>query len=1796
MNNIFDDTTTGIGNHTNAAIVNKLYSSKPDHLIRENLKAIIPDFLPIPALIQIGARNIFYDNKIKDSPTSQFQIEIGNNEQHEMDNDNQNKKIGGTGTFLEKLKIFYCSLFSPREKISIEQALNDGILYHVVIYCYYYERKRSESTTKTNMNREMVAAASFRTAKMSSILVYFGVSNLPVLQNDDINCRIKKKGNSYRQQHFGTLCLCTVQKITKLLSNTYNVVCETNHEKDNRTNKFYHKLYFKDLSFNNKLIQEHIKLSEISFHDEVELTTMVSCSPIYLLHPISLQYSTTTLELTTKIIKGSQYILQLNKKKLFNNINEEDMYGMITLIESFFEESKFDINNDGSDVQNGDLASVEVLMYLFSQEEPFKNFIIHDVTTFIFEKKSVGVNKNETNDISDDSNNASDSEEDGEISNDKDDSNIKEIKNTYIDDENIYKLISFILFGSPKFYMDVRIFIYYTLQCISYMSRSADIYKFTNTSEIFNNCNKDFYSDFLDKLRTFHIYYDSKVLKDMKIVDELENIDINHMTYTFAHMFIPLLSNCVLDYGQFAGSIFELKIIASIFNIEFNVIKLICKLDDTNVKKWFYTNKKLKEYPCLCVNDSIFDRKTIILYCDENNKYHVIGQKQNFQYTDYDYYVMKWLNDKKHKTDFIKLNSENNHLIIRENFTIDQFYNDHINKKHIYILVKLLDPLYIWYQKKLFLIGNGLTVVDILTLRPTTWVAVTMMEAFIKIIVVPKKNHILFMYPSLYNMFINNKTVRDTIIAKFNDDHYDYIACLVLVNKNHWIIIESKINLKTKGQITLQYADSLDYDELDLSTIENNFDTVVYTLFVENSFLDNEGTNIRTKCKDFMKKFTKHFIYEKNNYCEKQENSYDCGVHCCYRLFYMTFENGAINYFNNKTGTTDITIFRLYMLSLLIFESVCHKVLMTKIEFKDEDENIDGNQNNHIEYNTSDDDFTDIESSVNDLDDAFTVGPELDQLNQIYKDPNNINNNENQSFDSDEDASSTMEYSESEDSHKSIINSPSRNNNKKSSNISDEQDDETKSMNSSVNKLRLHIEKDKIKQVNLNINNIKDKKTNNDIRTTKASSKRKIMNDMDEKQTSLSKKLKKTIINSKPQSKVINTKEKQNHAKGKKITPKQPKHQFNHEYPRKRLPPIEMQARQRAGGKQLPVVVLTAEQIERENSKALALANLAEYDEDKQFPDDISFEAIPNDLETQLIENRKNSISRSLRKNWKVNAFDESQQSTAKAKLAINTYLQGKLRVARTQKDEYFSLMEIKVDEMNELDAEDKIEYKRLNNQLKALRSQYVRYYVEVDSIKYDLENKPYFHPRDNIIALTKKNRKRPGQDGQYLALIKLDDDHSIMKEISYEWLKENVDEQFLSHFEIFNTEKGWICMKDGGDLITFENTDEINHFKTTLKPIYEFKDPVDGILIKSIKLELQFELKFKEVNGVEEEDPTFKEVNYYVNLDEKEKDNLYESITEVELKKICRDEYINNIYLRKLALSFREFKNKGILRNSRQFIDPLDNFDESIIGNIEHVQTHYYTCRNKGFKFVKSKKQISKIKYMQATNRWVGIENENCHESNNFTKTVLLTENWINENFDEEKIQFLKDMSIKNNNKFLSVPIGDIIQVKPTMTISHNPIIKYKNNESGICAYASLASALHYLQYFELAEIIIDLSKQDYPDFDKYHGEGNLLQSLNIFILKNKKFNKFRKIYKNVKLNKKCTILDLSIKKDELCIINIIQSDNHQSHAICICNRYIFDSNADFALPFTKEGLDCCCGEKEEFIGIVHGYHFAKR
>jgi hypothetical protein len=94
--------------------------------------------------------------------------------------------------------------------------------------------------------------------------------------------------------------------------------------------------------------------------------------------------------------------------------------------------------------------------------------------------------------------------------------------------------------------------------------------------------------------------------------------------------------------------------------------------------------------------------------------------------------------------------------------------------------------------------------------------------------------------------------------------------------------------------------------------------------------------------------------------------------------------------------------------------------------------------------------------------------------------------------------------------------------------------------------------------------------------------------------------------------------------------------------------------------------------------------------------------------------------------------------------------------------------------------------------------------------------------------------------------------------------------------------------------------------------------------------------------------------------------------------------------------------------------------------------------------------------------------------------------------------------------------------------------------------------------------------------------------------LLKTKDYLKIQRNYEIVKIEKNYNIYENHVSKDDIRLVVLAGDDGSENHAICIVDKYIFDSNCKYALNFNEEGLnECCSGHL--FHHIVRGYHFKK-
>jgi len=258
-----------------------------------------------------------------------------------------------------------------------------------------------------------------------------------------------------------------------------------------------------------------------------------------------------------------------------------------------------------------------------------------------------------------------------------------------------------------------------------------------------------------------------------------------------------------------------------------------------------------------------------------------------------------------------------------------------------------------------------------------------------------------------------------------------------------------------------------------------------------------------------------------------------------------------------------------------------------------------------------------------------------------------------------------------------------------------------------------------------------------------------------------------------------------------------------------------------------------------------------------------------------------------------------------------------------------------------------------------------------------------------------------------------------------------------------------------------------------------------------------------------------------------------------------------------------------------------LRDFPQIVYWDLQHDEVF----RHIKYTYNETLCQISMIRYRKEDDKWLGYQKVD-------NRVIELDEDWVY-NFPEHVRVRAMEESEKGSNKFIRLPLGDVIEVFPTMDVSKNPLVRYQQGYLDTCAFSSLASALFQLDFVEEARTLHDFgvlwTSTNKENFEK------TLEVLMKFIEKSPKFSLFRRTYCVKKIRRMYNIFT-KVPISDIRLIVFTMSDNTETHAVTVVEDYVFDANCPNALPLTKEGLDCCCGVNTNFFGVARGYHWTRR
>ena len=224
----------------------------------------------------------------------------------------------------------------------------------------------------------------------------------------------------------------------------------------------------------------------------------------------------------------------------------------------------------------------------------------------------------------------------------------------------------------------------------------------------------------------------------------------------------------------------------------------------------------------------------------------------------------------------------------------------------------------------------------------------------------------------------------------------------------------------------------------------------------------------------------------------------------------------------------------------------------------------------------------------------------------------------------------------------------------------------------------------------------------------------------------------------------------------------------------------------------------------------------------------------------------------------------------------------------------------------------------------------------------------------------------------------------------------------------------------------------------------------------------------------------------------------------------------------------------------------------------------------------------VNKLKYIppkldkdnneKAAEQWYGY----CNSAN---KKVPLDTLYINTHFEKGLIEDIKRFGVKGSHKWIDIPPGE---ARPRSGfpehLEKGPLVKYRQEEGqNTCLVYSFASALDHIGAKQAAFVLYRKSQKII----------NRIDTVARFCVAVKETDKH---FNFVKL--KPSSFDILHPVDnQLAVASLRGSDGKEEHSVTIFDKWVFDSNFEYALPLSREALDLCCSSEEtqdQFVSVA--------
>ena len=1751
----FSTDIPNVGSWTRDRIVNATKSKEGRTLLSQSLYACVHKFLPTTRLMHLSAqtiKDVGNDHQEQQTQTSRFEIAFGNHDNHVEDCKNNDEL--DSDNFSNLLTKFYIENFSADEKASIEKVLDykKAPIQHIIIYYCYLQPSRKQQVVRKKC---IAGASTFIITSQGCYLLYVAISYLYLpasikskptqLAKEAMITTDTKQPLRLRHYELGLLSLSLTQHVSYCINYNYSMVCEASLGDEQNAFFFYKRLLFNQVDKNHFMVSfMNERYPELAHHaNNLKWLVLVGNS---------------IASTNTRMLYGE-------KTKLIDTRRAAN-FARDTVCGNTFMETEYDVIKDF-------IISKQQLIQKLLREKIMIE-IKHSSTTRSRRSRNTKIASiDRLKEIICKSHLESVSESDVHV----DEEFVALTDN--IGDNASFQCLSKIVFGDENRFQKIR-------ELLSYVNKSIVSFRIdANHFNIHNDNVEQFCKDAFNAVRRMEKCFDNDddaaFLDNYQVVsgkfDEI--LAAKNSVHTIFSVFWSLTN--VLHHQKFIPGTYEFRLIASLFKLRINVVE--GQSSENDLSKWYLKEAEVfHPYHILQQNSSINDLTDVYVLRDDRRNYYFIESRDK-QHIHLDQSLFDKPNSES-EVEYTQLisyfNSQNKH--IEDNFNqyknlIHTFNNqDMVDFRivgcHPNILSMILHHPFSGNEQKPVKNCNTM-IAGFQSLNAGIWIDDSVIHAFFEVnrhrhhahtwIVTPFE---AFQFRSQWfgnqqKPFCNHTYCQqkreqlNTFYCKDYDKKFKQcrmFSAVVNFQTTHWVVLEFELKepRKSTDQFKITVIDSMvkekgvSYNN-QIDQFDINFLLLISLLVIteknhpQEPFILNNSVN--PVWMSFFKK-SLNFVSTHDDH-PIQPDSHNCGPYCVNWVYRRLLNEHDNQFFDSSLLYDNDKHLRLFMMKQIItksgyFETKWYQNACRKLNEIENEIQINELGMNDLSDNDIDDiDFQELKTSKHGEQYITEQSPPDNLYGEIDISYNKIAKTaKNITVDIISDDDILPDKIPKETSKPDFI--PAKNippdSLKEDATLPDEIHEETSKPHS---------------------NQVPLKKLYGGKTPRKVSVKRKYIDkeDDDDNEENVDKE----------------------HSDNDEEIEKKPKKQRIYKYKF-----------------QEDIDPTWNKKLRKEEEKVFSAWE--EYTQQRQItvPDHRMADVVDRELSKTFIGRKKQDLTQRQRQNWRENAFDPSQTSILTAKNALRKFHRKKLATLKSKFDQstdnsYKSILNQVKKFKGSKKALDQLEKKRFQ-----LHKQWIKEKTEILLLEQDLKELPLIHVRDRIKAIRVNDKTNRGRQHklQYIAYVENENNQMVEKEVSADWLQKNVEPEYFKLLEEHHYDKGWVAFDKDKPTLVNKNEELKDAFKSfNFRNIYEYRPTANDTWF-IVWLRFAMRVKYNKNNELE-----YESIDYH--FKHTGSSNEYRATTRNSLLEVISQDILD-LYQ---ASAFDQIKkrisdqNSGVKNIWNDVLydrkDSLFNETEAQQGDVRFTQLAYVNVRDKHYGIAINKNQISRIKYNPITEKWFGFEKEA-----DGSKVVELEEWWVNENLTGDQKEYLIDIAKDENKQFVKIPVQDIIDIVPTMDITGNPSIQYMNNESGVCAYASFASALYSFGFVDEGTQIMNLSEKASENVNM---QFDPIRTIILGMEENQVFKFFRKIFLKKKIKKKLSVDDMneSIKQDDaFALVVLEQTDNHMSHAVVVSKNHIYDCNTTNAMPFTLEGLNCCCGKTANFKSFHSGYIFVPR